>query len=500
MKKTIFQTGETIKKNRYTVVLCVAVFVYVMYFSVFTILRSQRLFAHYFDLGIMHQTVYNSFQAIKTGDFSRFLELTNPHGVEQVKRMAIHNDLILGLLVPFYFIHAGPETLLIIQSLILGLGAFAIYGIGLHVFQKLRSKQLLSLLFSLAYLLYPPMQRANIFEFHAVTFATTFLLCMYYFWLKRKYGLSILFLLFSLLTKEQVSLTTLFFGLYVLYKKQNKLWFPFLVVGSSLIWFILSIKVIIPFARGGADHFALNYYADFGDSPTKVFMGILNNPRIITTYIFQKSTLQYISLLLGPLAFLSLLSPIHLFISVPEFAINMLSNSYSMRTILFHYTSVLEPFIFISALYGSKNVLQKHSQSKYFSSLLSGAILILCLFIGYFSWISSPLPYAKSADVGPITRFGSGYSETVLWSRKLANPNIKVSSTGHPAPYFTSRKYFYHFPNGYENADFVFLQLSEVRNYFDKKVDIMGVYHRLQSDRSFRLLYKTNEVEIYQKI
>ncbi|PIQ72034.1 hypothetical protein COV87_00085, partial [Candidatus Roizmanbacteria bacterium CG11_big_fil_rev_8_21_14_0_20_37_16] len=160
---------------------------YIVYFSLFSILRYRTLYAHYFDLGIMHQTVYNTFMSLKTGDFTRFLELTNPHGFDQVKRMAIHNDIFLAFLAPLYFVYSGPETLLILQTVVIALGAIAVYGISKIVFNKTHNVRLISLFFSFAYLMYPPLQRMNQFDFHAVALATPLLLFMFYCYLNKRY-------------------------------------------------------------------------------------------------------------------------------------------------------------------------------------------------------------------------------------------------------------------------------------------------------------------------
>src|SRR3990167_5113324 len=203
---------KLIKNHRYQILLWTSILAYIFFFSYFSILRYKTLYASYYDLGIMHQTVHNTYSSIKTGDWSRFLELTNPMGADQIKRMAIHNDILLALLSVFYFIYSGPEMLLIIQSIVIALGALAIYKISLNVFKI----NLLSLIFSISYLFYFPLQRANIFDFHAVTLATTFLLFMFCFWLVNKYFLSFIFFILGIFTKEQVALTTLFFGLYIL--------------------------------------------------------------------------------------------------------------------------------------------------------------------------------------------------------------------------------------------------------------------------------------------
>ncbi|MEK7070584.1 MAG: DUF2079 domain-containing protein, partial [Patescibacteria group bacterium] len=311
--------------------------VYILYFSIFSVLRYQKMQANYFDLGIMHQGVYNSYQAVRTGDWNRFLEITDPIGPNQINRMAVHNDPLLALFVPFYFISPSPIWLLIIQSIVLGLGAFAVFGISNHVLKNTKNVSFISLLFALCYLLYFPMQYANRFDFHAVVLSTSFLLFMFYFWLVKNYRWSFVFLILSLISKEQVGLTTAMMGVYMLAiqnlksKVQNynsklkTLKYPISVILVSVVWVALSFFVIIPYFRG-AEHFASSRY---------------ENINVIST-LFRESTYRYFWFLLGPLGFLSLFSPIHLLIAAPEFVINLLSQESNMRNIVFHYTSVIQ--------------------------------------------------------------------------------------------------------------------------------------------------------------
>jgi len=107
---------QFLSTNKYQILLWFFILAYIGYFSYFTILRYKTLYASYYDLGIMHQTVFNTYKAISTGDWSRFLEMTSTTGSEQIKRMAIHNDPLLAFFAPFYFIHSR-SNLLIIQLL-----------------------------------------------------------------------------------------------------------------------------------------------------------------------------------------------------------------------------------------------------------------------------------------------------------------------------------------------------------------------------------------------
>lgn len=476
---------------------------YIAYFSVLTVLRYWTLNASYFDLGIMHQTVYNTFISLKTGDFSRFLEMTNPHGFDQVKRMSVHNDPLLAFLAPFYFIYSGPETLLVIQSVALGLGAVVVYLLGRHIFRDKPNEKLTSFFFAFSYLMYPPLQLSNHFDFHAVVLATPLLLCVYYFAIKKKYILSGICILLALLSKEQVGLTLFFFGLFMLMQtkthKQKDKWTPFLfavlICFISILWFILSMKVIIPYFRSES-HFALKYFGDFGDSAGSVFAGLLKNPLLIIQYIFRKDTYEYLYQVLGPIGFLSLLSPLHLLIALPEFAINLISKSGAMRNIYFHYTAVLTPFIFISGLYGFKRFISIFKSGQRYAWFF---IALFTVFPLYFSYAFSPLPYAQRKEVMPFVRITEEQTDAYVWQKELSDPNLKIMATGHLGPLFASRRYFYNFAEHYHLADYVVLSVDEAYNSFEgDKVRV--AYEKLRSDERFSMIYKNNNFEVYKKI
>lgn len=483
-------------------ILAFFVLLYIGYFSYLTILRYHTLYANYFDLGIMHQTVFNTYRAIRTGDFSRFLELTNPMGYDQVKRMAIHNDILLAFLTPFYFIYSGPETLLIIQSVVLGLGAFAVNGISKILFEKQKRKEVIGLIFSLSYLLFFPMQRANIFEFHAVTLATSLLLFMFYFFLQKKYLFSGICFIASVFSKEEVALTTAFFGLYILFityqnrkdkakEKKKDFQYGLFILIASIAWFFISMLIIIPIFRKEMS-FALTYYSDFGDSPVQVLFGLFKNPSSIVKYLWQVDTARYFLFMLGPLGFISLFAPLQLLITLPEFAINLLSNNWNMRNVIYQYTSVITPFIFISAIYGAKNIYTY--KKKILVVLLTG--IVICTLL--FSYLKSPLPYSKEKDVHPFLWPQKEATDAHLWKQILADKKLKIMATGQIAPLFSSRRYVYLFSPRYDLADYVVLSLNEIYNYPEKD-KLIPVYEKLAEDTSYMRIYKNGNVEVFRK-
>jgi uncharacterized membrane protein len=182
MSKSKFQNQNSNLKV-YEIILGLSITIFVIFFSFLSIKRYQTLNSYYYDLGIMNQVVYNTSQG-------RFLEMTNQDLKRNISRFAIHFDPILAVFAPFYKIYSGPEILLVGQALILGLGALAVYLLSV----KILKKQQISLIFSISYLLYFAVQRAVLFDFHAVTLATTFLLFTFYFLETKKYNLYYLFI------------------------------------------------------------------------------------------------------------------------------------------------------------------------------------------------------------------------------------------------------------------------------------------------------------------
>jgi uncharacterized membrane protein len=460
---------------------------YIAYFSWFTILRHTNLYSHYYDLGIMDQTVYNTFHG-------KFLELTNTTTFDQVKRMSIHNDIFLAFLAPFYFFFEGPQTLLVIQTIILAIGAIPIYLLS----KKVLKSPLSGVVFAFAYLMYVPMQRANIFDFHAITLATTFLLWMFYLATIRQFKWAFLFFIAALLCKEEIALTTAFFGIYIMRTSSHKrhdTFFGMSIFGISVAWFIASIWLIIPHFRvDGNAHFALSRYGDFGDTPSAIFKGLLTKPFNYLRLVFHIDTLRYFLFLLGPLIFLSILSPLTLLIVLPEFAINLLSSDWNMRNIIYHYTSVITPFIFISAIYGVKRllVLERKIQLSFV------LIAVICATV-LMSYVKGPLPYSREADNYPFLYPQAEVSDTNTWRKILKDDTLVVCATSRLAPHFTDRHIFYLFSDRCFRSDYIVLTKRDIYDDYDKETNIK-IYEQLQSDNTYDLIYNKGDFEVYKKM
>ncbi len=479
---------KSILKHKYLVILSFFILIYILVFSYLSIIRYLSFNSYYYDLGIMNQVVYNTSKG-------RFLEMTNPQLFINTKRFFFHFDPILAFFAPFYWFFKGPEILLIGQSIFLGLGAIAVYLIA----KEILGKKLVSIIFSFLYLTYYPLHRINLFDVHGVALSIPFLLFGFYFLIKKNKDnkqllTGILFLFLALLTKENVALTILFFGLYFLIiKKQKKI--GFLITVISLVFFLSTVFLIIPFFRQGG-HFALKYYTiNIGE----------NIKRLLT-----KDNFDYFIKLLRPMAFFSLLSPTLLFIALPEFLVNMLSSNRNMINLYFHYSSVILPFIFISAIYGYNNLLKRLAKYRFKNDFQVLLLIVVVSFNLYFGYKLGPL-FNQSFKIEPLK-----LKIIKQWQKKLSNDQLKVSSTPQLGPFFTARRYYYNFlfdpaykkvgltendiikkDGKYNKADYIIIAKWEINS---KDSLSRQFYNTLIKDKNYLLVFRKKDIEVYKKI
>lgn len=482
--KTILKLEELIKKYRYETILLFLIAVYIIYFTNLSFLRFDNFYTGRFDLGNMDQTVWNTMRG-------KIFQFTDPDGTEIISRLAAHADFILILITPFYFIWANPKMLLLIQSFILGLGALFIFLIAKEI---LKNKKV-ALLFAFLYLLNPSVEHANLYDFHGVTLATTFLLGTYYFLKKEKYFLFSLFAILSAICKEQIWVVISFFGLYIFIvnfkKNAAKKIFGMVVFITSLLIFYFLISYAIPTARG-SQHFALSYYSDFGNSPNQVIKNLVTSPHKIFNLILQPDRLSYLFQLFFPLGFLSFFSPLLLIFILPDLTINLLSNNSQLRQIFFQYNAVITPFIFISAIYGLK-ILQK-----WFPKIDLKIYLIFITFTTLCSaYFFGPLVGMRSPNLDMVIK-PQPYKETISGFISRIPENFSIAATNNLGSHLSHRQKIFTIPIGIDKADIILFLLNDpfAQPSLPKQKEMV---ENLKRDKNYIQVFKQSDFIVFEK-
>jgi uncharacterized membrane protein len=439
------ETLRTIEKylylHQHEVTLTIGIALYSIYFTTASFLRFANFFTGRFDLGNMDQTVWNTLHG-------RIFMFTNPDGTEVLSRLAFHADVILVLLAPFYALWRDPRMLLFLQTIVLACGAFFVYAIA----EKILKNKNVALTFATVYLLNPAIQYTNLYDFHAVTFATTFLLGTYYFAIEKKYKHFFLFAILSGLCKEQIWLIIGLFGLYFfIVQKKKVLGVSVFVLFMGLTYYIISY--LIPQARGG-NHFALAFYSDFGDSPINIVKTIILSPQKVILTILEPSRLEYLKRLLLPIGFFPLFAPFVLIFAAPDLLINLLSSNTNFHQIYYQYTATVTPFLFIAGIYGVVFVKKRF----YVSNILIVSYLFIVGFLG--AYLYGPLPGAQHPSIDMFTQAQSDRKFIAQYLSRIPR-QYSVAATNNIGAHLSHRRYLFTIPTGMEKADVIAFLLGD---------------------------------------
>lgn len=474
--------GKYILSHKQELLLFFFIGLYVIYFTTASFLRHDNFYTGRFDLGNMDQTVWNTIHG-------RIFQLTNPNGTEIISRLAFHADFLLILLSPLYLIWADPKMLLLVQTIVLGLGAIFIYAIAKDI---IKNKNL-SLVLGIAFLLNPALQFTNLYDFHPVTLAATFLLGTFYFVRKNKYTWALIFLMLSVISKEEIWLVTSIFGLYILISAKNKLKkiIGIIIFILSPIVFYYLVTKAIPSALG-QQHFALSYYSEFGDSPMGIIKNILLSPQKIVKIIFQNGQLDYLLKLFAPLGFVSIFAPFYLIFALPDLLINLLSNNKQLHEIYYQYSATITPFIFISAILGVRKIIN------FFPKL---PLFIIFLFILSATFLSSyflgPLPGAKNPN---NLMFIKPQENRVFIKNFLSRIPRKysIAATNNLGAHLSHRQNIFTIPQGLDKADVILFLLND--SFAQPSLEEQKkMAEKMKEDKSYSLVLEKDDFVVFKK-
>lgn len=438
----------------------------ILFFSALAVQRHNAFLTTAFDLGNYDQAVWNTAHG-------RFFQLTNIADVSS--RLAHHVEPILLFIAPLYWLWSDPRVLLIVQAGTVMAGALPAYWLA----ARRLDDRWAALAFPLAWILFPALEHALLFDFHAVTLAAGLLLFAFN-WLDE--GRTLPFLVAAVLamwTKEEIGFIVAMMGLYAaLVQRRWRLGLGTIVLGVG--WVLIAFELIIPQYSPEGEHVFLNYYQGLGNGLSGLFITAIMRPDVILERAIDGGMLPYLWNLLTPVVFLPLLAPQVLLIAAPSFAVNLLSSFEPMRTLEgYHYPTPLVPFVTAGAIVGLatlKQWLSEHEvnggeeeRGKESEGLHSsirpfvvspgwvargGAILIVIVSLVYHAGHGAT-PLAAGFEWPQVTehhRIGEQIIDDIP-------PDAAVSAQWQLNPHVSERRRVYQYPD-VRDADYVLLDVT----------------------------------------
>lgn len=299
------------------------------------------------------------------------------HG--NIKTIDLHSNFIFLFISLFYLFLPHFSSFILIQSLFIALSIITLYLVAKEI---LTEKKLLPLLIVLIYIQYFPLTSAAHF-FHPEEFAMFFIFLAFYFYLKGKLRLTLIFALLSIFCREEISLIFMVLGVMSYFKQDKKRYFfPLTLLGLFSFLFILLVM-----NKGGAFSIAGVHYGYLGRTYFDKLRNMIFNPSLAINNILRTERIGIFRDIFAPLLYLPFLSPLLLLPAAIILIEVMLSSSWSMGTLRWQpwYLCSLIPFVFI-ALIGAFENLYRLS-NKIFSKINKLLPVILICFLFFYIYI-----------------------------------------------------------------------------------------------------------------
>lgn len=283
--------------------------------------------------------------------------------IEAQSHLGVHASPLYLVLVALYALSPSIETILFLQAMAVALVTWPAWLMARDVVGPRAATAA-----TCALLLYHPLHGLTYDQINELAFAVTPLTFALYFFLKRRWTPFWLFVFVTITVKEEVGFVVMAWGLHCLLEAWlqrrsrrrdhaedggetamlARQGVALLVVGAAAVYFALYI--FIPHFRQSGYAFFSERYAKFGTSLTDVVTHLVLHPETTLGVMLRKQPVLYVLEMLLPFAFLPLRAPSLLIMTIPTFAINMLSSNSSMHHTGGRYTALIIPFVYGATL------------------------------------------------------------------------------------------------------------------------------------------------------
>jgi len=435
--------------------VCLLTLFYIVFFAWLSILRHETFQSSAMDLGYTDQVVWNTLHG-RFMRFSTYQDAPIDLPLDQFRRtdtlLAYHVELVLAPISLLYLIYDSPVTLLVLQTVGIGLGTLPAFWLA----RDHLGSDFAGLAFALAYLLAPAVEGANLSDFHAVSLTASLLLFAFYFLQARRYKPFLAFIILAMSTKEDVSLLALMVGLYILFRLRERR-VGALTALMGLGWFLACTQVILPHHNGLPVSPFLHRLVIFGPTVEESLYNFVRDPSLLLRWLCQPEIVAYLGGLLASAGFVSLFSPVILGLSAPVVAMNVLSTwswTYSEGA---HYSASVVPFVIVSGIHGLGFLARQFSERwgvPHRRAVNSLAALVL-LISGYHHYQMGVSPLARNFHLPRITPHHRLAREVMA----LIPADAPLSAQSSLYPHLAHREKAYFFP-AINDAEYVFLDVT----------------------------------------
>lgn len=444
-------------------------FLFILAGSIVSVVRFWQYEVFYYDFGIFDSAIW---------EVAHFRPPIIDHLIVSGKWIfADHFHPFIFLLSPIYWFTDKQEALLIAQALIVGLSGMVLYFLANQILKnKFASFSIL-----VSYFLFVGLQNAVISDFHEITVATLPLALTFWSIFNKKLKWFIIFGLITLGFKESLFVLGFFLGIIIAIFNKNWLRVGILASLFSLMYGLLTIKLIIPYFSGGS----YAYLEPLNFNPFFFF----DNPIKIDTML--KSFWSF--------SFLPIFSPVFWILILEDFGVRFYSGLGTTRIDLgLHYSAILSVIMAVSSIYGLKFITSKLNRSNF--KILLILIILNAIFLYRFV-VHGPFALSYNSAFYKHTNDFEFLNKMV----RLIPKNASVMTQNNIAPHFTHQT-VWNLRMRYESfsPDYILIDARPDQNandFFgsDRNFDPEKFVTKISKDKCYKAIYKTKYQFVFKK-
>jgi len=349
-----------------------------------------------------------------------------------------HTSFILLLLVPLYWIAPGAWIMFTAQSAAIAAGAIPVF---LYARGRLGSEWW-ALIGAGTYLLHPAVGWTNLENFHPDAFLGVFVGFAIYAALERKWRLYAVFVVLSLLVKEDVSLVIVPLGIWVAIRRDRRI--GLLTVFGSLAFMAVAMFVVMRTLIGVPTR--NTWRIPFGGVGGLVDTTI-TNPTQLFEHLRSDGRPWYLVQMTAPFAWLFARLPDVALISGLVLFTNVLSSFWYQYQVDYHYSLIAVPALAIGTIYAIGALRDRAVRVRSRSSVvrtrpLALGVLVAATWLTAYLW--SPMPWGRTPMFYGIPDTAIATSARELFEE--IPDDAVVSANYRLTPHLAYREEIYQFP------------------------------------------------------
>ncbi|WP_395155077.1 DUF2079 domain-containing protein [Ilumatobacter sp.] len=261
-----------------------------------------------------------------------------------------HTSFILLFLVPLYWIAPGAGIMFFAQSAAIGAGAIPIFLYG----RRRLGSEWMAFVGGLVYLVHPAVGWTNLENFHPDAFLGVLVGCAIYGALERKWRVYGVFVVLSLMVKEDVSLVIVPLGIWVALRRDRRI--GLITILGSIGFMFTAMYVVMRGLIGVPTRNAWRLpFSQDGDSTfrgaARLVETAVTNPTELADHLRAENRPWYIWQMTTPFALLFLRLPSVALISGLVLFTNILSTFWYQFQVEYHYSLIAVPALAMGTIH-----------------------------------------------------------------------------------------------------------------------------------------------------